>query len=95
MPDSISDSVTLSFGREELTLRDRYESASIVNDIVIALWFIVGSVLFFSESTSTLGTWFFLLGSIQMAIRPGIRLARRVHLRRLSPGHPCDSGFDH
>ena len=70
-------------GREELVLRGRYEVVSIVNDLLIGVWFVVGSVLFFFESTTTAGTWLFLLGSVQLLVRPGIRLHRRVTLTRL------------
>ncbi|WP_147107237.1 YrhK family protein [Nesterenkonia populi] len=75
--------LTLHIGHEELTIRQRYEVASIINDILIAVWFIIGSILFFSDSTATAGTWLFLLGSVQLLIRPVIRLARRVHITRL------------
>ncbi|PZE32879.1 hypothetical protein DEJ21_15725 [Curtobacterium sp. MCSS17_006] len=75
--------LTLSIGREELVIRGRYETLSIVNDIMVALWFIVGSVLFFSESTTVAGTWLFLAGSVQLLIRPVIRLTRRIHLGKV------------
>ncbi|NHD18174.1 MULTISPECIES: YrhK family protein [Actinopolyspora] len=78
-----STPLVLRIGHEELSIRKRYEALSIVNDILIALWFVVGSVLFFWESTTFLGTWFFLVGSIELAIRPAIRLKRQLHLRRL------------
>lgn len=85
-PDQDPDDLTLHVGgRDEVVVRGRYEVLSIVNDILVALWFIVGSVLFFSEDTTVAGTWLFLLGSVQLLIRPVIRLSRRVHLRRL--GH--------
>lgn len=76
-------SLTVRIGRHELIIRQRYEVASIINDIFIALWFIVGSVLFFSEQESTAGTWCFLFGSIELLIRPAIRLLRHIHLLRL------------
>lgn len=82
-PDDGRDTLTVTFGHEELVLRRRYEILSIGNDLLIALWFVAGSVLFFWESTATVGTWFFLVGSLQLAARPGIRLFRRVHLRRV------------
>ncbi|WP_132992639.1 YrhK family protein [Gordonia zhaorongruii] len=82
LPDD--SSVDIRLGREELVISGRYELASIANDILLGLWFVVGSVLFFSESTLTIGTWLFLIGSVQMLIRPVIRLARRTHLRRIS-----------
>ncbi|GAA1487539.1 YrhK family protein [Brachybacterium sacelli] len=89
-----SDSpLELTFGHHELELSQRYESASIANDVLIGFWFIIGSICFFSEQLMTVGTWLFLIGSIQMTIRPAIRLARRVHLRRRGSSqsaHPMD-----
>lgn len=70
-------------GREELAVRQWYEVASIANDILIACWFIVGSILFFSPAYTELGTWLFLAGSIELLIRPVIRLTRRIHLQRV------------
>lgn len=86
--------VTLRLGPDELRIRGVYETLSIVNDVMVALWFVVGSILFFSESTTTLGTWFFLVGSVQLLIRPLIRLARRVHLGRIAPDGPRSSARD-
>ena len=74
--------LTLHIGRDELVLRQRYEVVSIANDILIAIWFIVGSILFFSPDLTTAGTWCFLAGSVELLIRPLIRLTRQVHVRR-------------
>lgn len=74
--------LVLRIGHDELVIRKRYEVASILNDLMIAVWFIVGSFLFFSDSTTYMGTWLFVIGSIQLAIRPLIRLRRHMHLRR-------------
>jgi hypothetical protein len=76
--------IEFRIGHDEVILRQRYEVASIVNDLLVAVWFVIGSVLFFSDSTATAGTWLFLLGSIQLMVRPMIRLARKVHVQRLS-----------
>ncbi len=76
--------LTIHIGREELIIRKRYEVLSIVNDILVALWFIVGSILFFSDATTVAGTWCFLAGSVELLIRPVIRLTRRVHLTRIA-----------
>jgi hypothetical protein len=83
-----SDAIEFRIGREEIVLRRRYELLSIVNDILVAVWFIVGSVLFFWDATTRLGTWMFLAGSIQLLIRPAIRLARHIHITRLSSPVP-------
>ncbi|MEO8851024.1 MAG: YrhK family protein [Allobranchiibius sp.] len=72
--------LTLHIGHDELVIRQRYEVLSIANDILVGLWFIIGSILFFWVSTSTLAIWLFLLGSIEMIIRPIIRLARKLHV---------------
>ncbi len=83
-------------GHDELVIRQRYEVVSILNDILIGLWFVIGSFFFLSESLAYAGTWLFVLGSIQMLIRPTIRLSRRVHLRRFHPDVPgsADAGHD-
>lgn len=78
--------LVIHLGHEELVIRKRYETLSIVNDILIGLWFIVGSFLFFSESTSYAATWLFVIGSVEMLIRPLIRFARHVHLQKFHPG---------
>ncbi|WP_028648619.1 YrhK family protein [Nocardiopsis sp. CNT312] len=70
-------------GRHELVVRLRYEAASICNDLLLGVWFVVGSVMFFSAAWTTTGTWCFLIGSVQMLVRPAIRLSRLVHVRRI------------
>ncbi|GAB2495018.1 YrhK family protein [Nocardiopsis aegyptia] len=84
MPDAREDKpIDVKIGRHELVVRQRYEAVSICNDILIGLWFVVGSVMFFSAAWSTTGTWLFLIGSVQMLVRPVIRLSRLVHVRRV------------
>lgn len=72
----------IPLGPDVLVIRNRYESLSIANDVLLGIWFAVGSFLFFSETTTTAATVLFALGSLQMLIRPVIRLSRRIHLRR-------------
>lgn len=75
-------------------IRQRYQTLSIVNDILIGLWFVVGTFLFFLffSSLAYAGTSLFVISSVEMLIRP----ARRVHLRRYRPGVPGigDGGHD-
>ncbi len=77
--------LVLRIGRDELVIRHRYEVLSIINDILIGLLFLVGSVFFFTPEFTHAGTWLFVLGSIDMLIRPVIRLSRRLHLGRYFP----------
>ncbi len=74
--------LTLDLGPEQLVINRRYEVASMLNDIMTGLWFVVGSIFFFYESMQIPATWLFLIGSVQLLIRPIIRIARDVHLRR-------------
>lgn len=84
-------------GHDELVIRQRYETLSILNDVLIGVWFLIGSFLFFSDSTAYAGTWLFVIGSVEMLVRPVIRLARRLHLQRLHPDTPgaADAGSDY
>ncbi len=92
--------MTLRLGKDEVVIRRRYEALSIVNDILIGLWFTVGSILFFFEATTTTGTWLFVIGSVELLIRPMIRMTRIVHLARRPGGvgggdkaRKADQGF--
>lgn len=88
--------LVLHLGHEELVIRQRYETLSIANDVLIGVWFLVGSILFFSEETTYVGTWFFVIGSVELLIRPVIRFSRRVHLQRvpMAGAVPTDYGPD-
>lgn len=72
----------IHLGKHEIVISQRYEFFYTLNDILIAVWFIIGSILFFSESTTEIGTWLFLIGSIELLIRPFIRIIRSIHLKR-------------
>lgn len=84
--------IDIRIGRDELVIRGRYETVSIANDFLIAVWFVVGSILFFWEQTTVAATWCFLAGSVQFLVRPSIRLARRVHLRRFGGADRAEGG---
>ncbi|WP_181766926.1 YrhK family protein [Streptomyces albidus (ex Kaewkla and Franco 2022)] len=82
------NALTLHVGKEELVIRQRYEVASIANDILIAVWFLIGSVMFFSPEWQTPGTWCFVFGSVELLVRPVLRLSRHLHLQRMQgTGH--------
>ena len=83
---SDSDDLTFTIGREEIDVSHRWETVSIVNDVLVGLWFLVGSFMFLSEELQTVGTWFFIVGSAELLIRPLIRLGRNLHVRRVRGG---------
>ena len=88
--------LVFTLGHRELVIRRRYEALSIINDILVAVWFTIGSFMFFSDAWTYTGTWLFVVGSIELLIRPAIRLTRQIHLRRLPGGHeiPHEAGHD-
>lgn len=92
--DNGDQDLTIRIGHEELVVRQRYEAASIINDILIAIWFTVGSIMYFFPEWSTAGTWCFLLGSVELLVRPVIRLSRRTHLQRLNRSRPHETARD-
>lgn len=75
--------LTLHFNHDMLVVHRRYEVISIINDVLIGLWFLAGSICFFYSSLMMIGTWLFVIGSAQMLIRPVIRLSRHFHLQRM------------
>ncbi|MGY6708098.1 MAG: YrhK family protein [Rhizobiaceae bacterium] len=52
-------------------------------DFIAAMLFVVGSILFFSESTVYAGTWLFLIGSVFFGLRPTITLLREIAYMRV------------
>lgn len=80
--DPADPNLTIRLGRHRLHIVDVYETSSIINDALIALEFLIGSIFFFGHDHDP-GVWLFVVGSIQLAIRPILRLSRRMTLRRL------------
>ncbi|MDN5587837.1 MAG: YrhK family protein [Brevibacterium sp.] len=86
----------IRIGQDELVIRQRYQVLSIVNDVLIGIWFLIGSFMFFSDEWVFTGTCLFVLGSIEMLIRPVIRLIRHVHLQKIGGPEtpPTDTTYD-
>ncbi|MEJ2870992.1 YrhK family protein [Actinomycetospora sp. OC33-EN08] len=94
-PDGSGGSaITLTLGDQEIVLRQRYELLSIINEIGIAVFFTVGSVAFYWHELFNLGVTLFVIGSVQLGIRPAIRLSRRIQLRRVTRGMPHEIARD-
>ena len=64
--------------RENAKLYAIIEIAYTFVDFAAAGLFIVGSVLFFKESTMNVGTWCFVVGSVCFALKPTLRLGREL-----------------
>ncbi|MDW6094567.1 YrhK family protein [Vibrio rhizosphaerae] len=73
----------INIGSEHLVIRQRYEALSAFNDLLIAIWFLIGSFFFLNNSLVESGTWLFIVGSAQLLIKPFIKLTSLVHLYRI------------
>lgn len=80
--------IDVDIGHHEFVIGKRYGFLYTLNDILIAVWFIIGSIFFFWDGAlETTGTWMFLIGSIELLIRPIIRISRNSHLKRINPNY--------
>ncbi len=70
-------------GPKHVAVYGLYEKIYTVIDLVAALAFVIGSVMFFFPAWQITGTWFFLIGSLCFAARPLVRFLREFHLTRL------------
>ncbi len=86
-PRRLLDPALRDLSPKHLEIFWRYQVVRTGVDFGAALCFVVGSILFFSASTTYAATWFFLVGSILFAVKPSIDMVRAVHLRRI-PGDP-------
>ncbi|GAB3520910.1 YrhK family protein [Arthrobacter monumenti] len=75
--------VRIDIGNEELVINNKYETLSIANDVLIGIFFFVGSILFYFKPLEFWAVTLFVLGSVDFLLRPIIRMRRKVHLKRL------------
>jgi hypothetical protein len=61
----------------------RYEILHTAVDFLAAFAFLIGSALFFGESTQYVATWLFVIGSVFFALKPTLRLVREIRLYRM------------
>ena len=73
----------LGVGQEHIVIQRRYDALGALNDLLIAIWFLLGSFFFLKESLTTDGTWLFILGSAQLLIKPLIKLSSLIHVGRV------------
>ena len=64
------------------SIQNAYQASFILVDFGAALLFVIGSILFFDPQWTYPGTWCFLVGSVFFAVKPTLRLARFLHLRK-------------
>lgn len=52
----------VDIGKKHIVIQRRYEALGAFNDLLIAVWFLVGSFFFLNESLIESGTWLFIVG---------------------------------
>ena len=78
-----SKKLDVDIGQDHIVIQRRYDALGAVNDLLIAIWFLIGSFFFLKESLTTDGTWLFILGSAQLLIKPLIKLISLSHVGRV------------
>ncbi|ORM73303.1 hypothetical protein HA48_10050 [Pantoea wallisii] len=73
----------IDVGADHIVIERRYRALGAVNDLLIAVWFLIGSIFFFYDSLMTGGTWLFVAGSLQLLLRPVITLTELIHVNRV------------
>lgn len=74
----------VDIGKEHIVIQRRYEALGAFNDLLIAVWFLIGSFFFLNESLIESGTWLFIVGSAQLIIKPLLKLTCLIHVGRVS-----------
>ncbi|WP_394218277.1 YrhK family protein [Halobacillus trueperi] len=75
--------IDLHVGKHDIFFKKTYDILYTINDVLLGLWFLIGSIFFYFEHLKTWGVTLFVLGSIQMLIRPTIRLVHYFHMRKV------------
>ncbi|QQK81239.1 YrhK family protein [Salicibibacter cibi] len=58
-----------------------------INDLLLGLVFLTGSFLFFNDDTMFAGTVLFVIGSLQMLIRPIVSIVHDIHIKKVRKNH--------
>ncbi|MGB5920326.1 YrhK family protein [Arcobacter sp.] len=78
-----NNELDVDIGNRHFVLQRRYEAIGAINDLFIAIWFLVGSIFFLNDSLMQSGTWLFIVGSAQFLIKPLIKLLSLIHVSRI------------
>ena len=81
---SDSKKLDLGVGQDHIVIQRRYDALGAVNDLLIAIWFLIGSFFFLNNSLVQSGTWLFIVGSAQLIIKPLIKLTSLVHVGKVA-----------
>jgi len=72
----------LDIGQRHIVIQRRYEALGALNDLFIAIWFLIGSFFFLNDALVESGTWLFIVGSAQLIIKPLLKLLSLIHVSK-------------
>ncbi|WP_088006930.1 YrhK family protein [Indiicoccus explosivorum] len=85
-------SLQIDAGNHEIIIEQRYQVLSNLNNLLLGILFLIGSVLFLSKDHQTFAISFFIAGSFLMVVRAVMDIAKNTHLKRLRGQKKPDSG---
>lgn len=74
--------------RRKLTVTSRYEVGMVLSEIVTGILFISGSICMFYPQMKSVPTVLYLIGSIMMLLRSGLRASYWFRLKSLEQSDP-------
>ncbi|MCK0472692.1 YrhK family protein [Halalkalibacter sp. APA_J-10(15)] len=72
----------VKMGRVRIYFDKRYRVISTINDLLIGVLFVIGSILNFFDKMEKIGLIFYLAGSTFLVVRPVLRLMHSASLRK-------------
>ena len=67
--------------RVRRNIERNYKVLGLINDFMIGMEFLIGSIEFLPGHLNTIGVYLFILGSFQILLVPTIRISRDIHLK--------------
>ncbi|ARF15951.1 YrhK family protein [Sporosarcina ureae] len=84
----------VKLGKHVIFFNKNYRYIFIINELVLGIIFIVGSVFFFFETLKTAGIILFVVGSAQLFIRPVLKILHATTLRKISQSSQSQEKVD-
>ena len=82
--------IYIDTGNHEIIIEQRYQMLSTLNNLLLGILFLIGSILFLSKDQQTLAISLFIAGSLLMVVRAVIDIVKNTHLKRLRVRNKSD-----
>ncbi|GKV65378.1 MULTISPECIES: YrhK family protein [Sporosarcina] len=84
----------VKIGKYAIFFNKNYRYIFIINELILGIIFIVGSIFFLFESLKTAGIILFIVGSVQLFIRPALKILHATTLRNIDSIKRNHEGMD-